>query len=264
MKLLERLSAAGNRVRRPMGALRRRRFSKDPLTRLADRFGTDKGSKAFAAHGYTRIYHEVFGPLRHQAVRLLELGLLRAGSKGWLADPWKHRGSAPARRAPSLSMWAAYFPHGEIFGLDINDFSAVRLERCSIFKGDAADPKVLEQLVDVSGGDFDFIIDDASHTSQDQQIALAALFPSLRAGGVYAIEDLTFRRLDWEAPNAMRTVDLLRRAEQGLGFHSPHIGPAQACYLEDHVERIEMYDSISPTGTLSERRDSLALIFKRS
>ena len=48
-----------------------------------------------------------------------------------------------------------------------------------------------EDLSKLSSGDkYDIIIDDASHISDGIQISLAFLFPYLKNGGVYIVEDL--------------------------------------------------------------------------
>jgi len=41
--------------------------------------------------------------------------------------------------------------------------------------------------------DLDIIIDDASHASHHQQNAFLTLFPKLRSGGLYIIEDLRWQ-----------------------------------------------------------------------
>src|SRR5205085_9503130 len=237
MRLKQRLSGLGHRARHPAALLRTLSDPLDPLTLLANRFGTDKGSLAYSGHGYSEAYHEILAPLREQPVRLLEIGLLHRSDQGWLQDPVRYAGSASAARAPSLAMWSAYFPKGEIFGFDLNDFSGVRVERCTILRGDMGDRADLAHLVQETGCGFDVVVEDASHASHHQQIALAALFPAVKPGGVYFIEDLHFQRPELEAPDALKTAQLLRRAEQGLGFASAHIEAAEADCLAAHVER---------------------------
>lgn len=263
MRLKQRLSGLGHRARHPAALLRTLSDPFDPLTLFANRFGTDKGSSAHSGHGYAEVYHEILAPLRDKPVRLLEIGLLHRADKAWLQDPVQHAGAASGERAPSLAMWSAYFPRGEIFGFDFNDFSGVRVERCTIFRGDMGNRDDLARLVRETGGGFDVVVEDASHASHHQQIALAALFPALKPGGVYFIEDLHFQRPELEAPDAVKTVDLLRRAGQGLGFASPHIEAGEADYLAAHVDRIELYDSLERGTSRSRRRDALAALFKR-
>ena len=234
----------------------------DELTRLANRFGSDKGSRGPSAHLYTRIYHDLFGHMRGARIRLLELGLLHIADPAWDDPAKRNAGGAVGRRAPSLQMWSHYFPKGEIFGFDINDFSAVRLPRCRILRGDVGDRADLARLAVESGGGFDIIIDDASHASHHQQIALGALFPALRDGGLYAIEDLRFQPEDLEIAGAARTLDMLRRAEVTGAFGSDYLTPAEADRLSRGVARVMMFDDLGTAHSLR-RRDALAVLVKR-
>ena len=50
-------------------------LERDPLARLANKHLSDKGTLQLECHGYTRVYSELFAPLRDKPIRLLELGL---------------------------------------------------------------------------------------------------------------------------------------------------------------------------------------------
>ena len=64
---------------------------------------------------------------------------------------------------------------------------------------------------------FDFIVDDGSHKSKDQQVSLGFLFKHLKPGGIYFIEDL-FHLLAEDGNNyckeALRTDELIRYYEE--------------------------------------------------
>src|SRR6516225_48659 len=92
----------------------------DELTRLANRYGSDKGNRVFARHYYTRIYHQLLAHLRNRPITLLEIGLQRDVN----------------RDCPSLRMWRDYFPYARLIGFDINDFSSVSIANCRILQGD--------------------------------------------------------------------------------------------------------------------------------
>ena len=196
-----RLAVSLMRLRRPVQALKDFTEPQDELTHLANRFGSDKGNQYFDRHHYTRLYSALFRDLRYRPIRLLELGLLHPSV------------GRPANRAPSLEMWAAYFPNGQILGFDIEDFSSVSLPRCTIFRGDMGSRDDLRELVEQTRGEFDVIIDDGSHASQHQQTALATLFPHVVSGGIYVIEDLQYQPPEIESPSVPKTRDFLRRAQ---------------------------------------------------
>jgi hypothetical protein len=224
----------------------------DRLTSLANRVGSDKGTQNFHRHYYTRIYRDIFTPLEGKKIRLLEIGLLHPQHRAWISGNYltKH-GSASAARAPSLEMWASYFPQATIFGFDLNDFSAVESDRYKIFQGDSGSRADLTRLIQVSGGEFDVIIDDASHESEHQQIALGMLFPHLRAGGLFIIEDLF-------PPSTTQSV--LRQFEVNGTVQSQYMTDCERTYLEANIKAVAMYDSFY--DGLS-GRDALGIIWKR-
>jgi hypothetical protein len=232
------------------------------LTSLANLYGTDKGTGR-RGHQYTRIYSELLEPLRDQPIRMLEIGLLGMRRGGWDDKQLRDKGETHGRDAPSLRMWSHYFPHGEIFGLDFNDFTGVQIERCKIFRADASKPDELRAVWDKIGGEFDVIIDDASHSSDHQQITLGALFPAVKPGGLFIIEDLFFQPADREPPGATKTVDVLRRAEVTGEFRGSHLAPEAIPYLEQHVERVALFDSLVRKGPIR-HRDSLGVLWKKA
>lgn len=137
------------------------------LDALGQLFGTDKSSKG---HSYLQYYEMFFDPLRFRPINLLEIGI----DKG-----------------DSVRMWKSYFPHSEIHGIDIRgDYDY--LEREGI-KTHIVDQSKAEQLI-IFGAAFDqyfdIIIDDGSHQSTDQIITFDTLFPYLKSGGFYCVEDL--------------------------------------------------------------------------
>lgn len=160
----------------------------DRLTYLADRCGSDKGTR-YSAHLYTRIYAKLFQSLQQEALTIAEIGLHRR-------DVDKRHGggeiSAPATAsaAPSLEIWREYFPNADIFGFDIDDFSNVKIDRCKIVRGNMSSRDDLADFIRVIGGQIDILIEDGSHTSHHQQTALGYLFRHIRSGGMYIIEDL--------------------------------------------------------------------------
>jgi hypothetical protein len=89
-----------------------------------------------------------------------------------------------------------HYPNAKLVGLD-RDLSKCppgpwSLYRCNVCAlTDRGYVKTLAQGADV-------IIDDAGHRPYQQSLAFNALFPVLKDGGVYAVEDLHLgRRLDW-------------------------------------------------------------------
>jgi hypothetical protein len=231
------------------------------LTYLADRLGSDKGN-LHAGHGYTRIYERFFDPLRDRAIVLLEMGLLRAD-----ADRRREMSAAEGEtdaectRAPSLEMWRRFFPYAKIFGFDIDDFSKVAIIGCTIIRGDMSSPGDLERCVQAIGEPIDIVIDDASHVSHHQQIALGHLFPHLRTGGIYVIEDLGWQPESLERNGIPKTRDILRRLQTNGVLETCAIPLEQRKALEESLQKIWLFDSL--TAEFDDPTDALAVLIRK-
>jgi hypothetical protein len=213
----------------------------DDLTVLADRFGSDKGTKS-AAHGYTRIYNKLFEHQRNSVITLVEIGLGRPDT-------------------PSLRMWRQYFEVGHIFGFDVGDFSNATVKGCTIIQGDMSVKDDLARLVSRVGRPIDILIDDGSHVSHHQQIALATLFSKLSPGGIYAIEDLHWRNVSLEREGAYKTRDILRRFFSTGKIESPYMSEVERSYLEENIKTLTLFDSL--TLAQEDFTDALAILVKK-
>lgn len=141
------------------------------LSELAARFGSDK----WGGRWYTPHYERHFERYRDLPVKLLEIGIggydaIDAGGE-------------------SLRMWKHYFRRGLIYGMDIFEKTGVEESRVRVIKGDQGDEAFLDSL-GREAGPFDIIIDDGSHMSHHVLASFNALFPHVKPGGVYVIEDL--------------------------------------------------------------------------
>jgi hypothetical protein len=207
------------------------------LRKLANKHRSDKGDIYYNAHGYADIYEIMLRDRRNDPLRLLEIGLLRP-------DVQARNPPGPYAEAPSLAMWREYLPKATIYGFDIADFSTVpNLPGIQIIRGDMSDEADLTRLIEVSGGEFDVIIDDASHASHHQQIALRLLFPQLKPEGLYFIEDLTYQPPKIEPSDAVKTLDVLRSLSCGSIRPTPYIDPTSLELIQANLDWLEMFDS---------------------
>ncbi|EQD84822.1 demethylmacrocin O-methyltransferase [Saccharopolyspora erythraea NRRL 2338] len=142
------------------------------LNALAIRYGTDKWG---GLHWYTPHYERHFADLRDEPVRLLEIGI-----GGYDVDGFG---------GGSLKMWKRYFRRGLVHGLDIYDKSFLDGTRIRTLRGDQNDPAYLTAIAEEMGP-FDIVVDDGSHVGEHQLTSFHALFPHIRPGGFYVIEDL--------------------------------------------------------------------------
>jgi hypothetical protein len=136
------------------------------LTALADNWGTDKGTRG---HRYTGVYELFFQPIRQEATKVLEIGVLKGAS---------------------LRMWRDYFPRAVIHGIDIEDTSALNSDTIKTYIADQANRKQLQAFIDAAGSNFDIIVDDGGHSMEQQQVSFGYLFRHVKPGGYYVIEDV--------------------------------------------------------------------------
>jgi len=117
------------------------------------------------------LYERYFKALRDEPVALLELGV--------------HRGE-------SLKTWGAYFPRGTVVGIDAYDHKADFSTHPNV-RFELADQRDGERLSEIcrrhAPSGFDIIIDDASHLGTFTLMSYQALFPHLKPGGLYCVED---------------------------------------------------------------------------
>jgi hypothetical protein len=248
---------------RKLGFELRRIPRTDDLTWNANRFNSDKGTRQ-DAHHYTIHYQELFRMRRLEYLTFVELGLLRTDDPRRIRRPRnaaEGTSSLPAYDAPSLRMWRSYFPNAKIIGFDIDDFSSVEIGGCTIIRGDVSSPADLDRIVQAANGKIDIIIDDASHASHHQQIALCYLFPRLAPKGLYIIEDMHWQEDDFERPEAPRTRDLLRYWQIGLTLPSPYLSVEEQRGIQSQLTRLRLFDS--RTALFADPTDALAILTKR-
>lgn len=138
------------------------------FTELCNKYNSDKGTVCFPRHEFSKIYDEYFNHLKEKATAVLEIGV---------------------NDGASMKVLEEYFLNANIYGLDIDDKTQYNTTRINCIKVNQSLDSELEEFCkqDIK---FDIIIDDGSHHVQDQQKTFGYLFPMLKDGGIYVIEDL--------------------------------------------------------------------------
>lgn len=254
------VARAGVDPRRHMlehGLSEKRRFRyRTPLTldRLANKYGSDKGSLVHSGHFFTRVYEHYLSPLRTSEFTLLAIGLpcramqARADNDARFDD------------APSLFMWDAYFERAQIHGVGSGEFSSGVRGKISVTSADPSNVDDLATAVERCRHEIRVVVDDGSHAVRDQQTSLAFLFPRLAPGGLYFIEDPGCRSPQPEP--APRTVDILRALADGKRPRSPFIAEADIIALQRDIAEIRFHDSMDYMSR-DLGSDALAVIRKR-
>lgn len=118
---------------------------------------------------YFDIYERHLSPFRGQPIVMLEIGVCEGGS---------------------LRMWRSYFGDAAtLIGVDINEACRAFADtRIHIEIGDQQNPAFLERLA-ATYGPFDIVLDDGGHTMRQQIVTIETLFPHVKEGGVFIVED---------------------------------------------------------------------------
>jgi hypothetical protein len=187
------------------------------LEEISKRYRSDKGS---VYHNYLEIYEKYFSKFRNNLENFLEIGL-------WEGD--------------SIRMWRDYFNTGHLVGADILDLSHVVLPNTQIHICDQSDRNQLSDLVNKTFNEFNIIIDDGGHWQHQQQITLGFMFPFLKSGGVFVIEDLhTANHPAYTRPGDVATLQILHDWKQSGKLQSNCMTLEEIAYLEKHVSKIHI------------------------
>lgn len=136
------------------------------LDKLAIKHKADKSS---LYHNFAEKYDALLAGFRASFVNVLEIGVAQG---------------------QSLRMWADYFPNAAIHGADIEpsfrscESYSSRIKFHVIDQGNEAQLNTLKPFAP-----FDLIIDDGNHWWREQIVSFKALFPLLKPGGIYIVED---------------------------------------------------------------------------
>lgn len=167
------------------------------LLELGSEYGTDKFD-----HGYLPHYEEKFSSLRGKDVTLLEIGILN------FAPAVNASKSLPG--GASLRMWRDYFQQGMIYGIDSEKDTIFSDERICCFLGFQQDVAFLRTVVKQTGP-LDIVVDDGSHRGVHHVASFCALWPFIKPGGWYCIEDAQSIDNDaWTQPLDFTMVELLQ------------------------------------------------------
>ena len=207
----------------------------DVLSQLGIKYGTDKAEH----HQFTPFYNSHLEKHRDEFKNVMEIGILTNAS---------------------LRMWEDYFTNATIVGVDNEVRQEYEADRVKIFLADQSQPHQLQRVIDQTTTEYDMILDDGSHLVPHQYISWGTLFPYVKSGGYYIIEDLHCNFFpkwpDWKNNdvmiNALEAVQSLKEGE----FRYQYLTDEQAQYIQDNTESVEIFDR---TGEY----DSISAIIKK-
>ena len=265
--------------------LTERRLFETPLCDIGFKYMTDK-----PGNGYTKVYYEIMEDKRNKPIDIFEIGIYFGAS---------------------LRMWHEFFSNGTVYGIDngrmlpgakvlvggmdgtkVNilseddvkllqpeakvedywDFSWIQNERIKCYIADQRSENQLEQAFKYFSCDtFDFILDDGQHFQEHQQKSLGILFPNVKPGGYYIIEDVVTQQglIDgafWgqKKKDGSDSTDYIfkRYLESGI-LESRYITEDQTEYIKDNIDDIFLFDNNNKNGSPINGTSKLLVIKKK-
>lgn len=197
------------------------------LTNDAQRaFFASEHRPAHKWYHYLDIYHRHLAQYQNKSLFFLEIGVFDGGS---------------------LDMWRRYFgAPATIVGIDINPACAERVDPPNIVRiGSQTDQKFLHDVIKEFGSP-DIILDDGSHVASHQRASFAVLFPLLKEGGLYIIEDThTAYWPDWEG-GYKRKGSIIEDIKQMIDdMHSWYHRRTGVTPARQSIYAIHVYDSLT-------------------
>lgn len=114
-----------------------------------------------------------------------------------------------------LQAWYDVFPNAQIVGMDIHHSDLAHGDRIEFHIGDQRVREDCERAA--AGRQFDLIIEDATHKLDYTLLTLFWLWPFVRPGGLYVVEE-------WEGATGLRdNISALFPMAEIVGTCGPHI-----------------------------------------
>jgi hypothetical protein len=184
-------------------------------------------------------YAEVLRKIR--PLRIFELGILEGGSTAFLWEFAHPLGIAAIdHRTPHMPALRDYMSRREL-----DDVIQIHTDV------DQADRSRLAKIAEDAFGDerLDFVVDDCSHMYEATRASFNELFPRLRSGGLYAIEDWDWTREEKIARMWADKVPLTRLALELALVHASRSGLIAEITMAPGVMLVQRGDeNVDPRG----------------
>lgn len=177
---------------------------------------------------YLDIYARHLSQYRNNRPVILEIGISHGGS---------------------IQLWKNYFGAGcQIYAIDINpECLKFAGENVTIFIGSQSDPDFLSDVVRQIP-DLDFVLDDGGHFMDQQSVSFEILFPKVKQGGQYIVED-THTSYWPEFGGGLRNTSSFIEKSKSLvdslyQYHLIEKGDVREDDITQNIDSIAFYDSM--------------------
>ena len=89
----------------------------------------------------------------------------------------------------SLRVWRDYFKNANIYGIDIDENTMFEEDRIKTYCSSSMDKDTMDNILSKLP-ELDMVVDDGLHTMEANLETLKIVFPYLKNGGIYVIEDV--------------------------------------------------------------------------
>ena len=144
-------------------------FNEDFANQISSALNNAYSDKA-SQHSYHKIYAHIFESMTIN--NFLEIGLF--------LNELPHT---------DLTAWAEVFPSANLYGADMKSDQLFDTDNITMTYVDQNNTESLNALLNKFSVEFDVILDDASHMYGSTIHTFEHLYPALKSGGVYLIED---------------------------------------------------------------------------
>ena len=182
----------------------------DRLTELGIKYNTDKAT----GHGFTEFYYPYLEKYINPSI--LEIGIYDGAS---------------------LKMWEEFYGYPNIIGVDILEKKQYENQNIRTVVADQGNPTDLLSKCTALVPEYDIIIDDGSHIIDHQISSLVTLFPCLKSGGTYIMEDLHTSFIHGEfnpRGDPMTAYDFLYKVSKKMEIETVNATQEQIQYLSDN------------------------------
>lgn len=204
-----------------------------------------------------RHYLPIYEAVLAKTERMLEIGVDRGGS---------------------LQMWREYKPDATIVGIDINPKAAQYDEPARdihVRIGDQTDAAFLQSVLDEFGA-FDTVLDDGGHNATQMIGTFQYLFPRIKPGGGYVVEDVCANYWTPWRDQAESFIDFtkwlmdalhasymqMKSVYQIMEGHPKRLKSVQVPLAATIIDRIEVFDSVVVVHRADEPRRLPRAVFR--
>lgn len=177
------------------------------LVSLFSKYNLDK-----LVNQYDNLYVELFKDNPTEVKNILEVGIgTTDATKVSTMAAYKKFDSPNYVHGNSLRAWRDYFINANVYGVDVDCNTMFTEDRIKTFCSSSFDVENMTKIMSEIG-EMDVIIDDGLHTLEGNLQTLQILFPYLKEGGVYVIEDVN-QENDWFVDDLLKDPRFLEIAK---------------------------------------------------